>query len=68
MEKHSLEIDGFEEVKIEHGMADDRKYSDDCSGSRSDCCTRVCSRDGNFTASEEAWEAFLAIEGGQVQY
>ena len=68
MTKYSLETDGFEEVKVEDGMTDGSKYSKDCSGSRSDCCTRTCSRDGNFTASEEAWEAYLKIEGGQVQY
>jgi hypothetical protein len=39
-----------------------------CSGSRSDCCTRVCSKDQNFVASEDAWEMFLELEGGQVQY
>lgn len=68
MAKFSLATDGFEEVKIEHGMADGSMYTDSCSGGRSDCCTRTCSRDGNFTASEEAWEAYLKIEGGQVQY
>lgn len=64
----TLEADGFEEVKIEYGMADGNMYTGSCSGGRSDCCTRTCSRDGNFTVSEDAWEAFLKIEGGQVQY
>lgn len=68
MQNPTLGADGFEEVKIEYGMADGSMYTDSCSGSRSDCCTRTCSRDGNFTASEDAWEAFLKIEGGQVQY
>jgi len=68
MKKHTLEADGFEEVKIEYGMTDGSMYTDSCSGGRSDCCTRTCSRDANFTASEDAWEAFLKIEGGQVQY
>ena len=68
MQTHTLEADGFEEVAIEYGMADGNMYTDTCSGSRSDCCTRTCSRDGNFTVSEDAWEAFLKIEGGQVQY
>lgn len=68
MQNPNLEIDGFEEVRIEYGMADGSMYTDSCSGSRSDCCTRTCSRDGNFTASEDAWEVFLKIEGGQVQY
>jgi hypothetical protein len=68
MGKPTIEIDGFEEVSMEHGMADGRLYTDSCSGSRSDCCTRTCSRDESFVPSEDAWEAFLKIEGGQVQY
>ncbi len=68
MAKYSLEADGFEEIKVEDGMADGSLYTANCSGGRSDCCTRTCSRDGNFIASEEAWEAYLKIEGGQVQY
>lgn len=68
MHKPKLESDGFEEVKLESGMTDGHAFTATCSGGRSDCCTRVCSRDENFTASEEAWEAFLNIEGGQVQY
>lgn len=66
--KFTLQEHGFEEVKIEKGMANGNMYTDDCSGSRSDCCTRTCSRDGNFVSSEDAWEKFLAVEGGQVQY
>lgn len=68
MDKPKFELDGFEEVAIEAGMADGREYTATCSGSRSDCCTRTCSRDANFTASEDAWESFLKVEGGQVQY
>jgi len=66
--KYTLEENGFEEVKIDYGMADGAMYTNDCSGGRSDCCTRTCSRDANFTASEDDWEKFLNIEGGQVQY
>jgi hypothetical protein len=68
MQKPTLQTDGFEEVKIEYGMADGGRYTNTCSGRRSDCCTRTCTREGNLTASEDAWEAFLKIEGGQVQY
>lgn len=67
-EKFSLEEHGFEEVKIEKGMVNGIAYTGDCSGSRSDCCTRTCSRDSNFAASEKGWEQFLKIDGGQVQY
>lgn len=42
-------------------------YSDGCSGGRSDCCTRVCTRVGQV-ASEEEWGKFLAVEGGVIQY
>ncbi|MBT4122959.1 MAG: hypothetical protein HOE35_03405 [Candidatus Ruthia sp.] len=65
--KFTLQEHGFEEVKIESGMAEGMA-SAGCSGSRSDCCTRVCSKDQNFVASEDAWEMFLELEGGQVQY
>ena len=69
VEVYNLSQHGFEEVSIEVGMGEDLfAYTATCSGGRSDCCTRTCSRDGNFTASEEAWESFLRIEGGQVQY
>jgi len=47
---------------------DGNAYTAGCSGGRSDCCTRTCSRGANFVPSAEAWEQFLAIEGGQVQY
>lgn len=68
MKKYSLEQDGFEEITVESGMTDGKEYSTSCSGGRSDCCTRTCSRDSNFTASTEAWEKFLQVEGGQIQY
>jgi hypothetical protein len=66
--RYTLEKDGFEEVSIEYGMVDGNAYTAGCSGGRSDCCTRTCSRGANFVPSAEAWEQFLAIEGGQVQY
>lgn len=54
----------FEEVAEEDFFAD---YTGGCSGKRSDCCTRVCTRDG-YVASEEEWGKFLAVEGGVIQY
>ncbi len=54
----------FEEVKEEELFAD---YTADCSGSRSDCCTRVCTRD-DYVATEEEWGRFLNVEGGVIQY
>ena len=71
-ESFNLKEHGFEEVSIDKGMANGATYTATCSGSRSDCCTKVCTRvasyNGNFAASEEAWEQFLKVEGGQVQY
>lgn len=66
----------IEKVFIERGfveLGDDSKgsphaASTGCSGGRSDCCTRVCSADQNYVSSAEAWEQFLDIQGGEVQY
>ena len=43
------------------------EYSEGCSGSRSDCCTRVCTRNRQ-EATEEEWGKFLEINAGVVQY
>lgn len=55
----------FEEV-AESELSFD--YTAGCSGSRSDCCTRVCGRRWDHEVSEEAWGQFLEIEGGVIQY
>ncbi|MED0986688.1 hypothetical protein [Bacillus paramycoides] len=54
----------FEEIDEQEIFAE---YSDGCSGSRSDCCTRVCTRNGQM-ATEEEWGKFLEVEGGVIQY
>ena len=54
----------FEEVKDEELFA---AFTRECSGSRSDCCTRVCTRVDNNNLEEE-WGKFLNIEGGVIQY
>lgn len=54
----------FEEISDQELFAD---YTNDCSGDRSDCCTRVCTRN-NAVASEEEWGKFLEVEGGVIQY
>ena len=54
----------FEEVSENELFAD---YTADCSGNRSDCCTRVCTLD-DYVATEEAWGKFLDVEGGVIQY
>ncbi|WBF66041.1 hypothetical protein LN040_09880 [Desulfovibrio subterraneus] len=62
-----MEEFGFAIISDEDGM-DSVAYTASCSGSRSDCCTRVCSADANFVENTEAWEKYLAVKGGQVQY
>ena len=54
----------FEEIDEKEFFAD---YTADCSGGRSDCCTRVCTRD-RYVSTEEEWGKFLNIEGGVIQY
>lgn len=56
---------GFVEISIDEGMTKAQAYTRECSGGRSDCCTRTCSPKCG-TAGD--WEQFLKIEGGQVQY
>ena len=44
------------------------KYSNGCSGRRSDCCTRVCTRINNEASSTDAWELYLEVNTGVLQY
>ena len=67
MEKEQLL---FEEITENEFFAD---YTADCSGNRSECCTRVCTRQCNGNnaqrmATEEEWGRFLEVEGGIIQY
>ena len=58
----------FEEIKKDEFFAE---YTADCSGKRSDCCTRVCTRecvDDDTEITEEDWGNFLEVEGGVIQY
>lgn len=45
-------------------------YSDGCSGNRSDCCTRVCTRitENSSDDSIEAWDEYLDVNAGVLQY
>ena len=54
----------FEDVTEYELFAD---YTAGCSGDRSDCCTRVCTRD-NYVSTEAEWGKFLEVEGGVIQY
>lgn len=66
----SKEFDFHFEV-LENTSLENVKYSAGCSGDRSDCCTRVCTRvyakDGGVASSEQ-WENFLEVNAGVVQY
>lgn len=42
-------------------------YSAGCSGGRSDCCTRVCTRYAK-PANVEQWGRFLEVNAGVIQY
>lgn len=56
----------FEVVKSNSQQA--MAYTKECSGSRSDCCTRTCTRIVDETSSLEAWEQYLDINAGVLQY
>ena len=66
--KPNFETHGFEEIEASEGMTNAAAFSKECSGSRSDCCTRTCSADATFVASDEDWAKFLDVRGGQIQY
>ncbi len=42
-------------------------YTDGCSGDRSDCCTRVCTRDAK-PADAQQWEKYLNDNKGMLMY
>ena len=60
----------FKEVEIGFDEKVGAQYSDSCSGSRSDCCTRVCTK--NERASDEGkltdWDKYLEVDAGVLQY
>ncbi len=65
-QKQEFLKNGFVEIEAHTDLG--AEYTGGCSGERSDCCTRVCSQDQNFVSSENDWEKFLEVKGGQVQY
>lgn len=46
------------------------QYTNTCSGGRSDCCTRVCTRPnaGSDDGSLESWDSYLEVNAGVLQY
>lgn len=66
-QENSLAAFGF--VEITETSLEDSAYSAGCSGERSACCTRVCSETRKCRSnSNQEWEDFLSVEGGQIQY
>jgi hypothetical protein len=43
-------------------------YTKTCSGGVSDCCTRVCTRLDSENSSVEAWDLYLEVNAGVLQY
>lgn len=64
MENISLKFEKVEENS--NGAA----YSDGCSGGRSDCCTRVCTRANAKSADDslKSWDNYLEVNAGVLQY
>lgn len=64
MEKVSLKFESVEENNHNAG------YSDGCSGGRSDCCTRVCTRANAKSGDDslKAWDDYLEVNAGVLQY
>lgn len=57
----------FVEISTSDGYGVQR--TDTCSGERSDCCTRTCTR--RCDSDEESlasWESYLEIVSGVIQY
>ena len=54
---------------VEH-KATNAAYSEGCSGERSECCTRVCTK-GNVASAEnnlKSWDQYLEVNAGVLQY
>lgn len=47
---------------------DSASYTAGCSGGRSDCCTRTCTRQEASHTDMTAWEDYLDINAGVLQY
>jgi hypothetical protein len=67
-DEKQLHESGFAEISIEDGMANAVAYTADCSGSRSDCCTRTCKPKVEGVGAAADWDSFLDVQGGQIQY
>lgn len=60
----------FKFKEVTEGGGNEAHYSDGCSGARSDCCTRVCTRN-NVNSNEgslKKWDEYLELNAGVLQY
>ena len=60
----------FKEIE-EKNLETVGRYTEGCSGDRSDCCTRVCTRNENCCDEEsslQTWDQYLEVEAGVLQY
>lgn len=67
MKKVSLKFREIEEKQASP------EYTGGCSGSRSDCCTRTCTRaedgsDDQLDGTLEAWDQYIEVNAGVLQY
>jgi hypothetical protein len=58
------------QFKVIEDQVGENHYSEGCSGSRSDCCTRVCKKDINNASNDslQAWDDYLDVNAGVLQY
>ncbi len=56
--------------KIINKTSTEAQYTGGCSGGRSDCCTRTCTRinDDGQNSALDAWEKYLEVNEGVLQY
>lgn len=65
-----METISFKFREVSEESSGQALYSDGCSGARSDCCTRVCTRN-NVNSDEGSlnrWDEYLEVNAGVVQY
>lgn len=64
MKKVSL---SFEQIQEDMNQAG---YTGGCSGGRSDCCTRTCTRKDNHSDEDslQSWDDYLEVNAGVLQY
>lgn len=63
-----MNLDLSFEVVNQQATAMTAQYTTTCSGARSDCCTRVCTRINSEASSTDAWDMYLEVNTGVLQY